>query len=170
MDENCPGGRFEAGLPSTSDGSLLFLLHMISKMDAANGSRIGIVLNGSPLFNGDAGGGWSNIRKSLLDHDLLDAIIALPKNLFYGTDISSYLWILDNKKPESHRGKVLFINAAHEEFASLLQRSLGKKRYEISDAGAKDILDMYRTYAPANRQIGGEDIEVAKLMDAEDFL
>lgn len=170
MDENCPGGRFEAGLPSTSDGSLLFLLHMISKMDAANGSRIGIVLNGSPLFNGDAGGGWSNIRKSLLDHDLLDAIIALPKNLFYGTDISSYLWILDNKKPESHRGKVLFINAAHEEFASLLQRSLGKKRYEISDAGAKDILDMYRTYAPANRQIGGEYIEVAKLMDAEDFL
>ena len=170
MDENCPGGRFEAGLPSTNDGSLLFLLHMISKMDAANGSRIGIVLNGSPLFNGDAGGGWSNIRKSLLDHDLLDAIIALPKNLFYGTDISSYLWILDNKKPESHRGKVLFINASHEDFASLLQRSLGKKRYEISDAGAKDILDMYRTYAPANRQIGGEDIEVAKLMDAEDFL
>lgn len=169
-DENCPGGRFEAGLPSTSDGSLLFLLHMISKMDAANGSRIGIVLNGSPLFNGDAGGGWSNIRKSLLDHDLLDAIIALPKNLFYGTDISSYLWILDNKKPESHRGKVLFINAAHEEFASLLQRSLGKKRYEISDVGAKDILDMYRTYTPANRLIGGEDIEVAKLMDAEDFL
>lgn len=170
MDENCPGGRFEAGLPSTSDGSLLFLLHMISKMDATNGSRIGIVLNGSPLFNGDAGGGWSNIRKSLLDNDLLDAIVALPKNLFYGTDISSYLWILDNKKPESHRGKVLFINAAHEEFASLLPRSLGKKRYEISDAGAKDILDMYRTYSPANRIIGGEDIEVAKLMDAEDFL
>lgn len=170
MDENCPGGRFEAGLPSTSDGSLLFLLHMISKMDATNGSRIGIVLNGSPLFNGDAGGGWSNIRKSLLDKDLLDAIIALPKNLFYGTDISSYLWILDNKKPESHRGKVLFINAAHDEFASLLQRSLGKKRYEISDKGANDILDMYRAYTPANRIIGGEDIEVAKLMDAEDFL
>lgn len=170
MDENCPGGRFEAGLPSTSDGSLLFLLHMISKMDATNGSRIGIVLNGSPLFNGDAGGGWSNIRKSLLDRDLLDAIIALPKNLFYGTDISSYLWILDNKKPESHRGKVLFINAAHDEFASLLQRSLGKKRYEISDKGAKDILDIYRAYMPAHRIIDGEDVEVAKLMDAEDFL
>lgn len=170
MDENRPGGRFEVGLPSTSDGSLLFLLHMISKMDKTNGSRIGIVLNGSPLFNGDAGGGWSNIRKSLLDRDLLDAIIALPKNLFYGTDISSYLWILDNKKPESHRGKVLFINAAHEEFASLLQRSLGKKRYEITDVGAKDILDMYRAYTPANRIIGGEDVEVAKLMDAEDFL
>ena len=170
MDENCPGGRFEAGLPSTSNGSLLFLLHMISKMDATNGSRIGIVLNGSPLFNGDAGSGWSNIRKSLLDKDLLDAIIALPKNLFYGTDISSYLWILDNKKPESHRRKILFINAAHDEFTSPLQRSLGKKRYEISETGAKDILDMYRSYSPANRIIGGENIEVAKLMDAEDFL
>lgn len=170
MKEKCKGGRFEAGLPSTSDGSLLFLLHMISKMDETNGSRIGIVLNGSPLFNGDAGSGWSNIRKSLLDKDLLDAIIALPKNLFYGTDISSYLWILDNKKPESHRRKILFINAAHDEFTSPLQRSLGKKRFEISETGAKDILDMYRSYTPANRIIGGENIEVAKLMDAEDFL
>lgn len=170
MKEKCKGGRFEAGLPSTSDGSLLFLLHMISKMDKDSGSRIGIVLNGSPLFNGDAGSGWSNIRKSLLDKDLLDAIIALPKNLFYGTDISSYLWILDNKKPESHRRKILFINAAHDEFTSPLQRSLGKKRYEISETGAKDILDMYRSYSPANRIIGGENIEVAKLMDAEDFL
>lgn len=170
MKEKCEGGRFEAGLPSTSDGSLLFLLHMISKMDETNGSRIGIVLNGSPLFNGDAGSGWSNIRKSLLDKDLLDAIVALPKNLFYGTDISSYLWILDNKKPESHRGKVLFINAVYDEFTSPLQRSLGKKRFEISETGAKDILDMYRSYTPANRIIGGEDIEVSKLMDAEDFL
>ncbi|MFA6832487.1 MAG: class I SAM-dependent DNA methyltransferase, partial [Bacteroidaceae bacterium] len=87
LDDNCPGGRFEAGLPSSNDGSLLFLQHMISKMDGTNGSRIGIVLNGSPLFNGDAGSGWSNIRKMLLDRNLLDAIVALPKNLFYGTDI-----------------------------------------------------------------------------------
>lgn len=164
-----PNGRFSAGLPSTSDGSLLFLLHMISKMDP-NGARIGIVLNGSPLFNGDAGSGWSNIRKYLLDRDLLDAIVALPKNLFYGTDISSYLWILDNKKPVSHQGKVLFINAAHDEFASLLQRSLGKKRYEISDKGADDIVGMYRDFAAASRTINNEVVEVAKLMDKDDFL
>ena len=164
-----PNGRFSAGLPSTSDGSLLFLMHMIHKMDP-KGARIGIVLNGSPLFNGDAGSGWSNIRKMLLDRDLLDAIVALPKNLFYGTDISSYLWILDNNKPESHRGKVLFINAVHDEYASLLQRSLGKKRYEISDNGADDIVELYRNYKTDNRTISNEEIEVAKLMEAEDFL
>ena len=164
-----PHGRFSAGLPSTSDGSLLFLMHMIHKMDP-KGARIGIVLNGSPLFNGDAGSGWSEIRKSLLDRDLLDAIVALPKNLFYGTDISSYLWILDNNKPASHRGKVLFVNAAHDDFATLLQRSLGKKRYEISDKTADQIVELYRKYAPATMTLEGEEQEVSKLMDTEDFL
>lgn len=94
MDDNCPGGRFEAGLPSSKDGSLLFLQHMISKMDNQKGSRIGIVLNGSPLFNGEAGSGWSNIRKMLLDRNLLDCIVALPKNLFYGTDITPTFGLL----------------------------------------------------------------------------
>lgn len=164
-----PNGRFCAGLPSTSDGSLLFLMHMIHKMDPS-GARIGIVLNGSPLFNGDAGSGWSNIRKSLLDRDLLDAIVALPKNLFYGTDISSYLWILDNNKPASHKDKVLLINAAHDDFATTLQRSLGKKRYEISEKSADEIVDLYRNYVPAKRVLEGEEQDVAKLMDVEDFL
>lgn len=164
-----PNGRFCAGLPSTSDGSLLFLLHMVSKMDP-NGARIGIVLNGSPLFNGDAGSGWSNIRKYLLDRDLLDAIIALPKNLFYGTDISSYLWILDNKKPASHKGKILFVNGVQDSYASLLQRSLGKKRYEVSETGADEIVSLYRDFKNASRIFNGEAVEVAKLMDAEDFL
>lgn len=164
-----PNGRFCAGLPSTSDGSLLFLLHMVSKMDP-NGARIGIVLNGSPLFNGDAGSGWSNIRKYLLDRDLLDAIIALPKNLFYGTDISSYLWILDNKKPASHKGKILFVNGVQDSYASLLQRSLGKKRYEVSETGANEIVSIYRDFKNASRLFNGEAVEVAKLMDAEDFL
>lgn len=162
-------GRFSAGLPSTSDGSMLFLQHMISKMDGS-GSRIGIILNGSPLFNGDAESGWSNIRKMLLDRDLLDAIIAIPKNLFYSTDIQTYLWILDNNKPASHRGKVLFINGYQEPYQSLLQRNLGKKRYEISPQGADEILKMYRNYTSAQIEVNGEVIEAAKILDVEDFL
>lgn len=161
-------GRFSVGLPSTSDGSLLFLLHMISKMDPT-GSRIGIVLNGSPLFNGSAGSGWSEIRKMLMDRDLLDAIIALPKNLFYGTDISTYLWILDNNKPQEHKGKLLMVDAAHPRYAKLLQRSLGKKRYEIPDEAIKEIVDIYGNFTDATLPDNG-DIKVARLMDVEDFL
>ena len=174
-DDCCPGGRFEAGLPSSNDGSLLFLQHMVSKMDQQQGSRIGIVLNGSPLFNGDAGSGWSNIRKMLLDRNLLDCIVALPKNLFYGTDITTYLWVLDNKRPEERHDKVLFIDAAHTEYTHLLQKNLGKKRFEISQDGAKDILDIYRAYLPACRDIiyektgEVEHIEIAKLLDYDDF-
>lgn len=175
QDDNCPGGRFEAGLPSSNDGSLLFLQHMISKMDSQRGSRIGIVLNGSPLFNGDAGSGWSNIRKMLLDRNLLDCIVALPKNLFYGTDITTYLWILDNKRPAERKDKVLFINAAHAEYTKLLQKNLGKKRFEIAEDGAKDILLMYREYTNAIRDIvydktnEVEQLQVARLLDYDDF-
>lgn len=175
QDDNCPGGRFEAGLPSSNDGSLLFLQHMISKMDNQRGSRIGIVLNGSPLFNGDAGSGWSNIRKMLLDRNLLDCIVALPKNLFYGTDITTYLWILDNKRPTERLNKVLFINAAHAEYTKLLQKNLGKKRFEVSEEGAEDILTMYKDYQDAWRDIvyektnEVEQLQVARLLDYEDF-
>lgn len=161
-------GRFSVGLPSTSDGSLLFLLHMISKMDPI-GSRIGIVLNGSPLFNGAAGSGWSEIRKMLMDRDLLDAIIALPKNLFYGTDISTYLWILDNNKPAERKGKVLMVDATHPRYARLLQRSLGKKRYEIPDEAIDEIVGIYGDFTDATLP-DREDIKVARLMDVEDFL
>ena len=175
MDDTCPGGRFEAGLPSSKDGSLLFLQHMISKMDNQKGSRIGIVLNGSPLFNGEAGSGWSNIRKMLLDRNLLDCIVALPKNLFYGTDITTYLWIIDNKRPVERLNKVLFINASHTEYTKLLQKNLGKKRFEISEDGAKDILTMYREYTDAIRDIvydktgEVEQLQVARLLDYDDF-
>ena len=167
----------KAGLPSTSDGSLLFLQHMIAKMDDQAGSRIGIVLNGSPLFNGDAGNGWSNIRKMLLDRNLLDAIVALPKNLFYGTDITTYLWILDNKRPAEKYHKALFIDAAHtKEFTNLPQKNLGKKRYEISDEGAQEIFDIYKEYQSYSREIEYEKtgemehLEIAKLLDYDDFL
>lgn len=176
QDDNRPGGRFEAGLPSSNDGSLLFLQHMIAKMDDQQGSRIGIVLNGSPLFNGDAGSGWSNIRKMLLDKNLLDCIVALPKNLFYGTDITTYLWILDNKRPVERKDKVLFINAAHAEYTKLLQKNLGKKRFEVSEEGAADILSIYKAYSDATRDIvyektgEVENIQVARLLDYSDFL
>ncbi|MDE7025936.1 MAG: SAM-dependent methyltransferase, partial [Paramuribaculum sp.] len=157
------------------DGSLLFLQHMISKMDKERGSRIGIVPNGSPLFNGSPGGGWSNIRKSFLDQNLLDCIVALPKNLFYGTDITTYLWILDNKRPAERKNKVLFINAVHAEYTRLLQKNLGKKRFEISDAGAADILSIYANYQNVTREIvypktgEVETLEVAKLLDYDEF-
>ncbi len=175
QEDNAPGRRFAAGLPSTSDGSLLFLMHMISKMDDIQGSRIGIVLNGSPLFNGGAGSGWSNIRKMLLDKNLLDAIVALPKNLFYGTDISSYLWILDNKRPDSRYHKALFIDATHEFFTAPLQKSLGKKRFEISSKGADAILLAYNKYdnysIPIDVLPDGtiKNKVIAKLLDYEDF-
>ena len=160
-----PLGRYAAGLPSTSDGSMLFLQHMVSKMDI-NGSRIGIVLNGSPLFNGDAGSGWSGIRKMLLDRNLLDCIVALPKNLFYGTDITTYLWILDNKRPAERRDKCLFIDASDKDvFAQLLQRNIGKKRFEISTDGINKILNLYRNYQNASIN----QTEIAKLLDYDDF-
>ena len=175
LSDNCPGGRFEAGLPSKDDGSLLFLQHMIAKMDEKQGSRIGIVLNGSPLFNGNADSGWSNIRKMLLDRNLLDCIVALPKDLFYGTNITTYLWILDNKRPAARKDKVLFINAAYTEYTKLLQKNLGKKRYEISEVGASDILFMYKEYKDAVRDIvydktgEVEQLQVARLLDYDDF-
>lgn len=176
QQDNCPGGRFEAGLPATTDGSLLFLQHMVAKMDTKQGSRIGIVLNGSPLFNGEAGSGWSNIRRMLLERNLLDCIVALPKNLFYGTDITTYLWVLDNKRPEERHGKVLFINAVHAEFTSLLQKNLGKKRYEIPESAIDEILGLYRNYADAERPIQYEQtgemeqLQIARVINYSDFL
>lgn len=155
-----PGSRFAPGLPDKSDGQLLFTLHMLHKMSDA-GSRVGILSNGSPLFNGGAGSGWSNIRKFMLDKDYLDAIIALPKELFYGTGISTYLWIFDNKKPESHRNKVLLINGNKDEYREALQKSLGNKRYNINDFGRAEIERMYGEY---------QSCDNAKLMDREDFL
>lgn len=167
-------GRFGAGTPDVSDGSLLFLQHMISKMDT-RGSKIGIVFNGSPLFNGDAGGGWSNIRGWIMnDLDLLDCIVALPKDLFYATNIGTYVWILNNKKPKKREGKVLLINAIHKNFYNKLRRSVGKKQVEISDEGIKLITKLYKSYENASLDVeedNGEikNKEVAKLFDVEDF-
>jgi type I restriction enzyme M protein len=162
-------GRFGAGTPDVSDGSFLFLQHMISKM-SPSGSIIGIVFNGSPLFNGDAGGGWSNIRGWIMDepNDLLDCIVAMPKDLFYGTGIGSYIWILNNNKPASRRGKVQLINAVHPNFTKKI-KSLGKKQYEISDEGIGLITDIYQAYAPYAIDGESHQIEVSKIYDVADF-
>jgi type I restriction enzyme M protein len=138
-----PNGRFFAGTPRVSDGSLLFLQHMISKMEPG-GSRIAIVFNGSPLFTGDAGGGESEIRKWIIEHDMLEAIVGLPDQLFYNTGISTYIWIVTNKKPGKRRGKVQLINAVG--FSEKMRKSLGNKRNFITDEQIADITQMYTEY------------------------
>lgn len=125
-------GRFGAGLPRINDGSLLFLQHMISKMkDENGGSRIGIVFNGSPLFTGGAGSGESEIRRWLIEKDMVEAIIGLPEYLFYNTGISTYIWIVTNRKPKQRKGKIQLIDA-RDKFVKM-KRNLGEKRYEIGD-------------------------------------
>ena len=163
------GSRFAPGLPDTSDGSMLFLLHLIHKMNRQTGSRIGIVLNSSPLFNGGAGSGWSKIRQHVIDNDLLDTIVALPAGMFFGTPIVTYLWILDNRRSDARKGKILLIDASHQELADPLQKSLGKKRFNVGQQLAEAILSAYREYQPKSIEINGENVEVAKLVDADDF-
>lgn len=129
-------GRFGPGLPRINDGALLFLLHMMSKMhpspaQGGEGSRIAIVFNGSPLFTGDAGSGESNIRRWIIENDYLEAIVALPNQMFYNTGIFTYIWIVNNRKPEARQGKVQLINAV--DFFVKMKKSLGDKRNEIGD-------------------------------------
>lgn len=142
-------GRFGAGLPRVSDGSLLFLMHLMSKMrqpDAEHdqGSRIGIILNGSPLFTGSAGSGESEIRRYILEADLLEAIIALPTDMFYNTGIATYVWVLSNKKEPERKGKVHLINATN--LSSKMRKSLGSKRNYLTDAEIKTITQNYGAF------------------------
>lgn len=138
-------GRFGPGLPRVSDGSMLFLLHLISKMqpvkNGEGGSRAAIVLNGSPLFTGGAGSGESNIRQWIIENDLLDAIIALPTDMFYNTGIATYVWILDNNKPAERRGTVQLINGA--DMYGKMRKSLGSKRKELRPEDIKAICELY---------------------------
>lgn len=148
-----PAGRFYAGLPRTSDGQLLFLQHMVSKMER-EGGKIAVVTNGSPLFTGDAGSGESDIRKWIISNDWLDCIIALPKDLFYNTGINTYIWFLDNNKPKERKGKVQLINAnvaddkekGIEGFCRSNKKSLGNKRNEITDDHIAKLMDIYTGY------------------------
>jgi len=142
-------GRFGPGLPRVSDGSLLFLLHLVSKMRPAaeGGSRFGIVLNGSPLFTGGAGSGESEIRRYVLENDLVEAIIGLPTDMFYNTGISTYVWILSNRKPEARKGKVQLIDASA--FWQKMRKSLGSKRKELSDEHIAEITRLFGEFVEA---------------------
>ena len=151
-------GRFGAGLPRVSDGSLLFLMHLISKMRSAvdGGSRLGIVLNGSPLFTGGAGSGESEIRRYVLENDLVEAIIGLPTDMFYNTGISTYVWILSNRKPDHRKGLVQLIDASS--FWQKMRKSLGSKRKELSDEHIADITRLFGQFLKA---------DLATVLDAE---
>ena len=156
-------GRFSPGLPRISDGQLLFLLHMLAhvKAPSENGSRIAIIMNGSPLFTGDAGSGESEIRRWILENDLLEALIALPEQLFYNTGIATYVWVLTNRKRPERRGKVQLIDATS--FWILLRKSLGAKRREIPFEKKEDILQLLSDFADgATRTVveDGEEREV----------
>ena len=136
-------GRFGPGLPRVSDGSLLFLLHLISKMRPVKdgGSRFGIVLNGSPLFTGGAGSGESEIRRYVLENDLLETIIGLPTDMFYNTGISTYIWIVTNRKPDHRKGKVQLIDASS--MFQKMRKSLGSKRKELSSEHIDEITRLF---------------------------
>jgi type I restriction enzyme M protein len=143
-------GRFGPGLPRVSDGSLLFLLHLISKMRPAvdGGSRIGIVLNGSPLFTGGAGSGESEIRRYVLENDLVEAIIGLPTDMFYNTGISTYVWILSNRKTDERRSWVQLIDASA--FWQKMRKSLGQKRKELSEEHIATITRLFGEFVEAD--------------------
>ena len=151
-------GRFGAGLPRKSDGQLLFIQHMISKMKDNGKSRIAVITNGSPLFTGDAGSGESNIRKWIFENDYLEALIALPDQLFFNTGIGTYIWILNNKKTAKREGKVQLIDA-REEYVGM-RKSLGNKRHEITEESISKIITTYKTF---------KETDKVKIFDNEDF-
>ena len=151
------GGRFSIGTPTVRDGSLLFLQHIISKMET-QGSRIGIVFNGSPLFNGDSGSGESEIRKWIIENDWLESVVSLPDQLFFNTGIPTYIWIVTNKKESKRKGKVQLIDGTS--FYKLMRKSLGKKRKEISSHQIENLNEIYQNF---------EENEFSKIFDNEFF-
>jgi len=151
-------GRFGAGLPRINDGQLLFLQHMISKMKIKERSRVAVITNGSPLFTGDAGQGESDIRKWIIENDLIEAIIALPNQLFFNTGINTYIWILTNEKPPERVGKIQMINATS--FFKKMRKSLGNKRNRLSEGDIDKIVELYDNF---------EENKYCKVFDNEEF-
>jgi len=159
-DELGYGGRFGAGLPRINDGSFLFLQHMMSKMKKPEdgGTRLAIVFNGSPLFTGSAGSGESEIRRWIIENDWLETIIALPDQLFYNTGISTYIWIVSNRKSSERKGKVQLIDGSS--YFSKMRKSLGNKRHEISDPHREELVRLYAEF---------KESEHCKIFDNRDF-
>lgn len=151
------GGRFGAGLPAIGDGQMLFLQTAIAKMKP-QGSRVAIIHNGSPLFTGDAGSGPSEIRRYILENDLLEAIIALPNDIFYNTGIATYIWVISNKKPSFRKGKVQLINA--NDLYEKRRKSLGNKRNDIPKHYIDEITKVYGEF---------KENEISKIFDNEEF-
>jgi type I restriction enzyme M protein len=172
--ERGTAGRFGPGLPRISDGQLLFLLHMLAhaKESQEGGSRIAIIMNGSPLFTGDAGSGESEIRRYILEHDLLEALIALPEQLFYNTGIATYVWVVTNRKAPARRGKVQLVDATS--FWVPMRKSLGDKRREIPLERAQDILKIVAAFKDGDtRTIAkdgkSEDLVVSRIFPTTHF-
>ena len=168
------GGRFDAGLPGAKKGELLFLQHMISKMKRPDdgGTRLAIVFNGGPLFAGDAGGGESNIRRWIIENDWLEAVVALPDQLFYGTGIFTYLWVLTNRKTPDRRGKVQLINAAA--MYGKMRKSLGDKRNEITNDHLKLVTGVHGDFRHDDARTFTSNVTevtatVGKIFDNADF-
>ena len=151
-------GRFGAGTPRRNDGQFLFMQHMISKMKIGDKSKIAVITNGSPLFVGDAGSGESNIRKWIFENDYLEALIALPNQLFFNTGIVTYIWILTNKKTEERKGKVQLIDAREE--CTVMKKGSGNKRNQITNKSIKKILSSYNSFKESDK---------VKIFDNEDF-
>ena len=164
-DDQGFSGRFGPGLPRVSDGSLLFLLHLISKMRPAvdGGSRFGIVLNGSPLFTGGAGSGESEIRRYVLENDLVEAIIGLPTDMFYNTGISTYVWIVTNRKPKRRKGMVQLIDASG--FWQKMRKSLGSKRKELSPEHIEEITRLFGEGKESTK----DGVPISRIFKNEDF-
>src|SRR5690625_1694514 len=156
-------GRFGAGLPRISDGQLLFLQHLASKMkpiteEDPKGSRLAIIMNGSPLFTGDAGSGESEIRRYFIENDMVEGIIAMPDQLFYNTGISTYIWIITNNKSPIREGKIQLVNAV--DYFKKMRKSLGSKRHELSNEHIEEIVRLYGAF---------KERENVKIFDNEDF-
>ncbi len=169
-------GRFGPGLPRVSDGSLLFLMHLISKLrdrapnqegEIEGGGRIGIILNGSPLFTGSAGSGESEIRRYILEADLLEAIVALPTDMFYNTGIATYIWVLSNKKPAERKGKVQLINGVN--LSSKMRKSLGSKRKYLTEDDIRTITREFGAFDDACATDPTNGQPLTKIFDTTDF-
>ena len=171
-------GRFGPGLPAIRDGQMLFSLHLLSKMQpmvaGKGGGRIGVVHNGSPLFTGDAGGGESEIRRHILEHDYLDCIVAMPTDMFYNTNITTYLWFMTNRKSAERKGKVLLIDASA--MSTLMKKNLGKKRREFTPDCVERISKAYVEFQSMewkensdSKNVKGGRVLKAKVFERERF-